>query len=130
MMSINYNYNNYRNSYIKILKYMFLLTLYYGLVKCPYLPYSYELIPHIEVRQIVVSVVEFVTVSVLFNVSLAILTLTLFGNFLAIQSYCYRYSLSSVKKTEASNSVTYHFINNLDVSNPFLYAHKTRCLLE
>ena len=130
MMSINYNYNNYRNSYIKILKYMFLLTLYYGLVKCPYLPYSYELIPHIEVRQIVVSVVELVTVSVLFNASLAILTLTIFGNFLAISNYCYHYSLSSVKEIDASTNVIYHFINNLDISNPFLYAYKTRALLE
>lgn len=116
---------------IKMLRFCFVLFLYYFFVKFPYIfGYNSEIIPNINLRGILIKIHELFTLSFVFNASVAVLMLDAFDKLLSgFFSLFYNEIKICVNRllgvlTNLKNTWI------LNVSNPFLYSYKTKALLE
>lgn len=129
MMFINYNYVNYRNSYKKIIKYVILLVIYFSTVEIPTTMYNEEIMSYFYLRRACDSILRLFTILPLLNAGLVILALKLLANFIITIVASLNNHLNKVEKNYVVKNLKFE-MDGLDSSNPFLYAYKTRALLE
>ena len=115
----------------KMLRFCFILSLYYCFVKCPYIfGYNSEIIPNINPRGVLIRIHEFLTMSFVFNASIAMLAI---GAFDRVLSGFFSLFFNEIKICLNGFYEIVTKLKNtwiLNVSNPFLYSYKTKALLE
>lgn len=115
----------------KMLRFCFVLFLYYFFVKFPYIfGYNSEIIPNINGRTLLIKLHEIFTFSAFFNISVTAIGLSVLTKLVSVVASLLCNQININLNSFYNNVVSFKKDVDLDVSNPFLYAYKTKALLE
>ena len=119
------------SSYSKILRFFFVLTIYYFFTRFPYLfGYNMDLFPEINVRSILLKIHEVIYLSFFFNASIVALGASVVSKMISSVISLFYNEIRIIISKLVANLNSFNIDVNLDISNPFLYSYKTKALLE